>query len=264
MIKASFAYVRSAVKPALVGTIMFALTSMVGDYIRDHEVFGMFSIWVSAGLIVVTGVAWFAMALREGLGEENPKFGLRFGRQEWALARSMAGFVFVMALIGLMVGFLVFLLIMMVAAVGGGALSGDDAISAPIFESPEAFQAFLTGTHTGQIIGGIGVIIAGLAALFLFWLMLRLSPFAAGAVVQKRFVVLQAMVWTRYKDRALFTSGLPTIGLALALIFIGRHLLLGLPIMLLISKLLAHLLTCFCLLIIVGFICTAYEQFVRG
>lgn len=259
----SFAYVFAGAKQALIGTFIFALTSCAGHFIREQQPFGEFSAPITVCLIGGMGVSWLAMALRQGLDMPNPPYGLQFGRDELNLGLSVFGFLFVMGIISFLVGFLVFLLIMMIAAIGGGAFTGADVASAPIFETPEAFRAFLRDTRSGQVIGAVGIFILVSAVLFLFWLALRLSPFPAAAVAKRRFVVLQAMAWTRYKDKALMLAGLPIIGIAFAFIFIGRSAVFMLPLFPVIAVLLAHMLTCFCLLIIVGFICEIYRQTAR-
>lgn len=259
--RASYGFVRGAIKPALAGSLIYAATSLVSDYIARNLVFGDFSFLVSSCLLTGMGVCWLAMALRAGLGQERRGLmGLSFGRQELWLAMSLIGFVFVTTLIALLVAFFVFLFIMIVAAIGGGALSGADIVDAPIYEDPQAFGAFLSGTTIGNVVGVIGGLTLAGAFGFMLWLVLRLSPFAAGVIDQKRFIVLQAMAWTRYKDRALMGAGLLSIGAAVLVLVGGRWLvgLAGLPVS--IGVPLGHLLACFGALFVVGFICEVYRE----
>ena len=102
----------------------------------------------------------------------------------------------------------------------------------------------------------VGITLAGL--LFMVWLIVRLLPFAAGAIQEKRFVVLQAMSWTRYKDRALMGAGLATLGVAAAVIIASRILLGALPLAGPVGIIATHLVACMSLLIVVGFVCQAY------
>jgi|GEM_PF-6330490 len=249
--------------PALTGSILYAVTTLVGDYIRAHDLFGLYSFFASFCLLGGMGTVWLAMALREGLGKDRKGFaGLHFGREELWLSLSLAGFAFVIGLIAFLVGFFVFLFVMCVAAIGGGALSGADVANAPIFESTEAFRAFLNTPGRGQVVSFIGGLTLASALIFMAWFVLRLLPFAPAAVDQKRFVVLQAMAWTRYKDRALFGAGLMTVGVALAIIFAGRFTLAMLPLPFLAGELIKHLLSCFGALLIVGFVCQVYRQLV--
>ena len=249
---------RGAIVPGLMGSFMFVLAAFITDYVQAHQVFGSFSPLFSVVLFAGIGVVWFAMALRLGLGLKGEGVGLQLGRDELMLFASVLGFLFVLAIVGFLIGFLVFLLVMMVAAIGGGALTGADVASAPIFETPEAFREFLAGTAQGQVIGALGLAVLFSALLFLFWFIVRLLPFAAGAVREKRFVVLQAMSWTRYKDRALMGAGLATLGVAAAVIIASRILLGALPLAGPVAIIATHLVACMSLLIVVGFVCQTY------
>jgi len=258
----SFTYVRYAIRPALIGTLIFALVSVIADFIRSHPIVEGYGLGIAFCLVTSLGVSWLAMALREGLGVPNPRIGLGVGRQEIALGASLLGFLFAVGLILFLAGFLVFLIIMMIAAIGGGALSGGDVANAPIFETPEAFRAFLRETSTGRTVATIGSGVLLIAVLFMSWFILRLSPFAAGAIAQRRFVVFQAMAWTRYTDRPLMMSGLLVVGGAVILILAGRFAISLLPVPGAIQIVLAHIITCFSVLLIVGFICEIYRQVV--
>ena len=260
IVRGSYVYVAQAALPALLGTMLFAFTSFATHYIQENQTFGAYSLPFSVCIVGGIGVSWFAMALRQGLGHKRKGFGLWFGREEVTLGLSMLGFVFVVGLVAFLVGFLVFLLVMMISAIGGGALTGADVADAPIFETPEAFRTFLTGTEEGRVIGALGVGVFLAAVLFLFWLVVRLSPFAAAAVEEKRFVVLQAMSWTRFKDVALIAAGLATLGVAATLIIGSRLAIAGLGLSVPVGMVAAHLVTCFCLLIGVGYICQIYRR----
>ena len=263
IIRGSYTYMRGAIVPGLMGSFMFVLAAFITDYVQAHQVFGSFSPLFSVVLFAGIGVVWFAMALRLGLGLKGEGFGLQLGRDELMLFVSVLGFLFVLAIVGILIGFLVFLLVMMIAAIGGGALTGADVAGADvagasIYETPEAFRTFLASTSQGQVIGtlSVGITLAGL--LFMIWLIVRLLPFAAGAVQEKRFVVLQAMSWTRYQDRALFGAGLATLGVAAAVIVASRIVLGALPLTGPVAIIATHLVACMSLLIVVGFICEVY------
>ena len=256
----SYSFLRGALVPALTGSILYAITSLIGDYIREHDVFGLYSFFASFSLLGSVGTVWLAMALREGLGKARKGlYGLHIGREELWLSLSLAGFAFVIGLIAFLVGFFVFLFVMCVAVIGGGGLSGADVANAPIYESAEAFRAFLSSTGSGQVVSVIGALTLAGAVGFMTWLVLRLLPFAAGAVDQKRFVVLQAMAWTRYQDKALFGAGIMTVGVGLFIIFAGRFALGMLPFPFLAIEIVKHLLSCFGVLLIVGYICEVYR-----
>ena len=258
IIRGSYRFMSGAVVPAFFGSFLFAMTSFVMHYVMTHKVFGDFSLLFSISFMGSVGMSWFAMALRQGLGHERKGFMLRFKRDELMLGASMLGFLFVLGIVASLLCFLVFLLVMMIAAIGGGALTGADVASAPIFETPEAFRTFLTNTSQGRVSGAFGLGVVFAALLFLFWLLVRLSPFAAGAVRQQRFVVLQAMSWTRYQDRAMLAGGLATIGVSIGLIVLSRILLGALSLPAPLAVITMHLVACICLLIIVGFICEVY------
>jgi len=260
----SYRFLHGAILPALTGSILYAITSLISDYIRTHDLFGLYSFFASFCLLGSMGTIWLAMALREGLGKERKGMhGLHIGREEFWLSLSLAGFAFVIGLIAFLVGFFVFLFVMCVAVIGGGALSGADVANAPIYESTEAFRAFLSSTGSGQVVAVIGSLTLAGAVGFMMWLALRLLPFAAGAVDQKRFVILQAMAWTRYQDRALLGAGIMTMGVALAIVFIGRFALGMLPLPFLVSEVIKHLISCFGVLLVVGYICEVYRRTVR-
>lgn len=260
----SYRFLRGAVVPALTGSILYAVTSLIGDYIREHDVFGLYSFFASFSLLSSVGVVWLAMALREGLGKgRKGLYGLHVGREEFWLSLSLAGFAFVTGLIAFLVGFFVFLFVMCVAVIGGGALSGADVANAPIYESAEAFRAFLSRSSSGQIVAVIGTLTLAGAIGFMTWLVLRLLPFAAGAVDQKRFVVLQAMAWTRYQDKALIGAGIMTVGVGLLIIFAGRFAIGMVPLPFLVIEIVKHLLACFGVLLIVGYVCEVYRQTAR-
>ena len=258
IIRGSYTYMRGAIVPGLMGSFMFVLAAFITDYVQAHQVFGSFSPLFSVVLFAGIGVVWFAMALRLGLGLKGEGFGLQLGRDELMLFASVLGFLFVLAIVGILIGFLVFLLVMMIAAIGGGALTGADVAGASIYETPDAFRTFLASTSQRQVIGtlSVGITLAGL--LFMIWLIVRLLPFAAGAVQEKRFVVLQAMSWTRYQDRALFGAGLATLGVAAAVIVASRIVLGALPLTGPVAIIATHLVACMSLLIVVGFICEVY------
>ena len=258
IIRGSYAYVRAAIVPGLVGSVMFVLAAFLTDYVQAHQTFGGLSLLFSIALFAGIGVVWSAMALRLGLGLKGDGLGLRLGRDELMLGASVMGFLFVLGIVTFLIGFLVFLLVMMIAAIGGGALTGADVASAPIFETPEAFREFLAGTAQGQVIGVLGLAVLFSALLFLFWFIVRLLPFAAGAVREKRFVVLQAMSWTRYKDRALMGAGMATLGAAAGVIIASRILIGALSLAGPIAIIATHLVACMSLLVVVGFICQAY------
>ena len=258
IIRGSYAYVRVAIVPGLVGSVMFVLAAFLTDYVQAHQTFGGLSLLFSIALFAGIGVVWSAMALRLGLGLKGDGFGLRLGRDELMLGASVMGFLFVLGIVTFLIGFLVFLLVMMIAAIGGGALTGADVASAPIFETPEAFRAFLAGTAQGQVIGVLGLAVLFSALLFLFWFIVRLLPFAAGAVRERRFVVLQAMSWTRYKDRALMGAGIATLGVAAGVIIASRVLIGMMHLAGPIAIIATHLVACMSLLVVVGFICQAY------
>ena len=258
IIRGSYTYMRGAIVPGLMGSLMFVLAAFLTDFVQAHQVFGGFSLLFSIVLFAGIGVVWSAMALRLGLGLKGEGLGLRLGRDELMLFLSVLGFLFVLGIVAFLVGFLVFLLVMMIAAIGGGALSGADVASAPIFETPEAFREFLAGTAQGQVIGVLGLAVLFFALLFLFWFIVRLLPFAAGAVREKRFVVLQAMSWTRYRDRALMGAGIATLGAAAGVIITSRILIGGLRLAGPVAIIATHLVACMSLLVVVGFICQAY------
>ena len=184
IIRASYAFVPKAVLPGVMGTVMFVLLSLLGRFLRSTALFGAASSAVAVAILLCFSVLWFAMTFRAGLGLSRARYILALGKQELSLGVSLLGFAFVLGVIGVLIGFLVFLLVMMLAAIGGGALSGADVAGASIFETPEAFRAFLSGTGTGQIIGVLGLSVLISAVLFLFWLVVRLAPFAAAAVQQ--------------------------------------------------------------------------------
>lgn len=259
----SYSFLRGAVMPALSGSLVYAVASVLSDIIREHQIFGSFSFVASFVLLASMGILWLAMALRAGLGKARKGFlGLHIGREEAALGASIAGFAFVTGLIIFLVGFFVFLFIMSISVIGEGGLSGADAASAEILKTPEAFAEFLTGTSGGQAVAVISALTLFGAGVFLFWFVARLLPFAGAAVDQKRFVVLQAMAWTRYQDKVLMGAGVLTIGVAALVIVVGRMTLGALSLPLLPSELLKHLLSCFAALLVVGYICEVYRGLV--
>lgn len=260
LMRESYTYMAAAMRPTLLATVFVSFAAMLGGFINRGQLFGGLSLFVSFGLVLAVSLSWVAMALRLGLVGSHQRFDMRFGREEVSLGVSVAGFIFVFGLVGLMVGFLAFLLIMIIAAIGGGALTGADVAGAPIYETPEAFGNFLASTPTGQVIGVLGLAVCLMTVLFLFWLMVRLSPFAASAVVEKRFVVLQAMTWTRYKDLTLMASGLATIGVAAAFIIASHIFIYASDLPVLPAFFLFTFLVCNFALLMIGYICAVFKN----
>ncbi|MEM6464819.1 MAG: hypothetical protein AAF724_23210 [Pseudomonadota bacterium] len=255
---------RAAALPALTGTFIYALTSSAGDIIRHEQVFGERSGLAATLIFCLMAVVWFAMSLRQGL--QLPRkgvFGLSLGFDEVRLGASMLGFLFVLAIVLALLGFGVFLLIMIVTAAGAGALNGEDIAEADLFASPQAFSEFLSSGGAGTFVTIAGGAILATAVFFLVWLVLRLLPFAAATIDQKRFVVLQAASWTRYHDIALILGGILTIGVGATFIATARYGVAALPIPLIGAAFLKHVATCFGALLFVGFITTVYTRLVK-
>ncbi|MEM6410470.1 MAG: hypothetical protein AAF683_02915 [Pseudomonadota bacterium] len=259
IVEGSYALLRGAIFPALIGTVIYAVMSGIGDFIRFYRIFGAFSDAISGFIFVVMAVLWLSMALRQGLGAPRKGVaGLSLGMDEVRLGASIFGFLFVLAIVLSLVGFGAFLLIMIVVAAAAGELQGEDLSESELLTSPDAFNAFLQSGATGTFVAiTIGAILVG-AALFLVWLSLRLSPFVAGTIAQKRFVVLQAMSWTRYQDVALTVGAILTMGVGAAFIFAARYTISIIPLPDLLGAFLVHITSCFGALLFVGFICTVY------
>ncbi|MEO1474868.1 MAG: hypothetical protein AAFS13_00675 [Pseudomonadota bacterium] len=259
IVEGSYSYMRSAAGPALIGIMIYAGMSSIGDYIRSAGIFGTSSTSIAATIFLVMAVVWLAMAIRHGLGHPRKGIvGLALGGDELRLCASVFGFVAVLSIVLFLLGFAVFLLVMIVAAAAAGALSGEDVAEAELFLSPQAFNEFLSSGGTGafvSVVGG-GIIIA--ATALLIWLILRLLPFAAATIDQKRFVVLQAGAWTRHHDLALIFGGLLTIGVGMTFIFVARYAIAQMPFPTIAAALLAHIVSCFGALLLIGFVCTVY------
>ncbi|MEM6899263.1 MAG: hypothetical protein AAF583_05800 [Pseudomonadota bacterium] len=259
IVEGSYAYLRAATGPALIGTLIYAVISGLGDFSSTHEVFGSQSSTVSGTVFAVMAIAWLAMSLRHGLGQPRKGiFGLTLGMDEIRLAASILGFVFVMGIVVSLLGFGVFLLLMIVAAAGAGALEGEDVVGAELFTSLEAFNEFLVSGGAGTFVAITGVAIIVGAFLFFIWMTIRLLPFAAATIDQGRFVVLQAMSWTRYQDVALTVGAILTMGVGAAFIFAARYTISIIPLPDLLGAFLMHVASCFGALLFVGFICTVY------
>ncbi|MEO0882364.1 MAG: hypothetical protein AAFY34_06490 [Pseudomonadota bacterium] len=263
IVQGSYAFMRTATVPALTGTLIYAVVSSLGDFIRSAQVFGRQSDLVGGLLFSIMAIIWLAMSLRQGLGlPRKGLFGLDLGKDELRLGTSVLGFLFVLSIVLFLLGFTVFLLIMIVAVAGAGALGGEDVSNAELFTSPGAVRDFLSSGGAGTFVSITSGAILTAAILSFVWLILRLLPFAAAAIDQKRFVVLQAVAWTRYQDRALIAGGLLTIGVGLTFIVVARYAISLLPLPLVGSALLVHLASCFGALLLIGFICTVYTLLV--
>ncbi|MEM9667403.1 MAG: hypothetical protein AAF950_00630 [Pseudomonadota bacterium] len=259
----SYAYMRAAVLPALTGSVLYAVTSSGSDLLRTRELAGQYSMALSIVILFIMATIWLALALRQGLGKPRKGvFGLYFGFDEIRLGSSMLGFASVMAIVLFLLGFAVFLLVMIVAVAGAGALGGNDVAEAELFTSPDAFNDFLVsgGAGTFVAIAGGGIIVA--AAFLFVWLVIRLLPFAAGTIDQRRFIVLQAAIWTRYQDRALLMGAVLTIGVGIGFVWLARYGISLSPLPDLPGALLKHVVSCFGALLLIGFICSVYKRLV--
>lgn len=261
IVQGSYAYMRAAALPALTGTLIYAITSSFGDFIRQQRMLGDQSTLASVVIFAVMAVIWLAMSLRQGLGKPRKGvFGLSVGMDELRLASSTIGFLFVVSIVLSLLAFGVFLLVMIVAAAGAGALAGEEVAEAEIFTTPQAFTDFLTSGGAGTFVAVSGGAILFGAVLFLVLLVLRLLPFAAATIDQKRFVVLQAADWTRYQNTQLLFGGLLTIGVGALFITTARYSISQLPLPLLLDASLKHIASCFGALLFVGFISTTYRS----
>ncbi|MEO1028523.1 MAG: hypothetical protein AAFX02_05640 [Pseudomonadota bacterium] len=260
-IQSAYAFMRGAIVPTILGTLMFAITSTLAALIQKYQWLGDASAPSAICLYGVTALSWFSMTLRRGTGQpEKGIFGMSFGADELRLGASTGLVLIALGLVAFFIGFALFIIIMSTFAIDSGIVF--QALPEDV-EREELLSQYFDEFSLGETSLAARAIVTLTSLLGIggfLWLVVRVLPYAPGVIAMKQVTALQAIAWTQYHGRGLFAAFLGTLGLALA-IAVGVQWGLSVsgvsdvPVMLI-----SHLFGCFAALIGVGYVSSAYRQ----